>query len=140
MDIAFSSTDDIQFTTSANNGAWTTEVRNLSTSSNNIFYWIRTGLTSSTVAINNDNTGVFMENKNTNLTWDNQFITKTLTVNQATAKNANNAWVNWEADSKFVLKCGTVKTNDVITGSLGSGSSATWSVTKMADNWPACTP
>jgi len=138
--ITINTNDDLQFTISANSGAWTTEVRNLSQSSNNLYYWIRTGLPSSTMATNNDNTSVFLENKNTNTTWDDQFIVQTLTINEAKIKKTDNSWVNWDAESQFVLKCGVVKPDNVISNTLVGGLAATWNVVTMANSWPACTP
>ncbi len=96
-----------------------------------------------TMKTSDPNTSLFFENLDTATTWGSQISNPS-----ASAKymNSNAQWVNWDGETKNDQDChGTNHiytydtTKQVISGTgLDSGNSATWSMSRMASNYPAC--
>ncbi|HEV2192551.1 MAG TPA: hypothetical protein VGR54_02905 [Nitrosopumilaceae archaeon] len=98
------------------------------------------GQSSFTLKVNDFNSGVFFENANTvhgTSSWNTQFSGTALSATALMEQSGS--WVNWNADTKQDDQgCKPPITDTVITGNLQSGHSATWNLTTMANNYPAC--
>lgn len=121
--------------TSTTSSKWTAAVLKLD--DGQAFATSRSGQNSFTMKTNDWHTTVWLENASHFTTWDNQFTSDPWA--QAWLRKPNNiSWNQWDADTQDVRDCDGVHPDNVISGSLSNGGTATWSATVMADNWPAC--
>ena len=105
---------------------------------NDIVYYLKSGMNSGWIQRGDDTTSVFFENKYTGSGWDSQFVDGDLSRTDAQVLRSNNSWVNWSSNTQYVLDCnGNEQADDVISGTLRSGGTATWDVSQMT-NWPNC--
>ncbi|MDE1831423.1 MAG: hypothetical protein KGI02_03525 [Thaumarchaeota archaeon] len=96
-----------------------------------------------TMETGDPNTSIFFENSDTGTSWSSQISNPS-----AAAKymNSNTQWVNWDGETKNDQDCHATNhvytydsTKQVINGTgLDSGNTATWSMSRMASNYPAC--
>ena len=85
-----------------------------------------------------ESTSVFFENGYTGSGWDSQFIDGDLSRTDAQVLRSNGSWVNWSGNAQYIRDCnGNIQTDNVISGTLRSGGTATWDVSQMT-NWPNC--
>ncbi|AIC15309.1 hypothetical protein [Nitrososphaera viennensis] len=109
------------------------------------FSYTGPAVNSGTFKTSDSSTSVFFENKQiSSVNWAPQFGSNP----SATAKystNGGSTQLNWPDNVRIDQSCtGTVNTypysatNEVMTGELKSGGTATWSMSRMAANYPRC--
>lgn len=133
-----------QFSIFVSGSSWVTTGKDLNTGQ--YFLVSRQGVTNNTFQTPNYHTSVWMENSHlsTQSSWYTQFGSNPV----AQAKYSTNGgvnWNNWTSDSRNDKDCSGNdhvypydSTKEVISGSLVSGSTASWNVQRMATIYPAC--
>ena len=105
---------------------------------NDFAYHQQSGLNSGWIEMGDDSTSVFFENGYEGSGWDSQFIDGNPSRTNAQVMNSDNSWVDWSGNEQYILDSnGNVRANNVISGTLRSGGTATWDVSQMS-NWPKC--
>ena len=105
---------------------------------NDYAYYQKSGLNSGWIQRDDESTGVFFENGYAGSGWDSQFVDGDLSRTDAQVQRSDSSWVNWSGNTQYILDCnGNVQTNDVISGTLSLGRTATWDISEMTD-WPNC--
>ncbi|MEP0825318.1 MAG: hypothetical protein HRF40_07525 [Nitrososphaera sp.] len=102
----------------------------------------RSGMNQYTMLTSDDHTSVWFENSNTiqgSGTWDSQFSTDPNAMAFLQPSGSSN-WFGWDFDYQTIAdNCSSAThPNNVISGDLEFANTATWDLTTMADDWPAC--
>lgn len=131
-----SATDDVKFDIYSGT-TWWVVLQNIS--KNQFAYYSKTGMNSGWIAPIQEATSVFFENNySTTSNWNSQFVNGNPSVTGAQVQKSDSTWVNWSTESQYVLDCnGVTRTDNVISGSLTSGGTATWNLSAMT-GWPNC--
>ncbi|MCA9811723.1 MAG: hypothetical protein KC483_02550 [Nitrosarchaeum sp.] len=83
-------------------------------------------------------TSVFMENGYTSSGWEAQFSDTTFDMTDAEFVKTDSTSIDWSGEEQYHVDCnGDEVTEEVISGTLVSGGTATWDVEEMAD-YSAC--
>lgn len=131
-----SATDDVKFDIYSG-ATWWVVLQNISKSQ--FAYYSQTGMNSGWIAPNQEATSVFFENNySTTSNWNSQFTNGNPSVTSVQVQKSDGTWVNWSTESQYILDCnGNTQTDNVISGSLASGGTATWNLSAMT-GWPNC--
>lgn len=116
---------------------WTAEV--IDSTSGTSFIQTTSGQSSFILKTIDSNNGVFFENSNTvqgSSTWNTQFSSFPF----ATAlRESSGSWINWDAEiQREDTFCHGFVADTVISQDMLNGDTATWNLTTMAANYPAC--
>ena len=111
-------------------------------SSTNFFDQTDSNPTYGTMETNDPNTSIFFENHDTGTSWG-SYISNPSAV--AHYMNSGASWVNWDGEKQNDMDCSGNSnvypynsSKQVISNSLDSGGTATWSMSRMASEYPAC--